>query len=202
MTALSSLQAVLGRLLAALLLVLAVTVLWQVRPWNPDPVALRPDTGTAARNLDEDALSAVLIELLDRVYTAFGQESEGAIYDGLALAVSDDLLTDLYLQRRAAQEAELEEGGTTEIRAVELNEMTVLARTRTGYVIDADWTVTGEVGHVDHRHERVNRYAARLTLGPADREWRLTAFDLNRIERQAQPLVFSEEFQLNFGDGQ
>ena len=176
---------------ALALAVVAGAVYWAFADRTPSPY--RPDTGEAAAALDDDAARDVLTELLDRVYTAFGQAEEGAIYDGLATAVASDLLTDLYLQRRAAQVSELEEGGTSVIMDIALEEMTILNSTPSGYRIDAAWTVTGEVGHEDHRHERVNSYAAELTLGPADGEWRLVGFDLNRIERQEAPLIFLED---------
>ena len=178
---------------AGAVLVVLGLMLWQ--PWDRTPPAYRPDTGEAAARLDGDSARAVLTELLNRVYFAFGQEEEGAIYDGLATAVSSDLVTELYLQRRAAQEAELQEGGTSIILDVALDEMTILEDTPQGYLIDAAWTVTGEVGHEDHRHERINAYSAKVTLGPADAEWRLTGFDLNRIEREETPEFFFEDLQ-------
>jgi len=176
--------------LAAALLVVAVV--WISRPWERPAAVLRPDTGRSAAALDAAGVQDVLQALLKKVYTAFGQQDEGAIYDGLALAVAPQILTGLYLQRRAAQEAEIEEGGTTEIRAVDLSRVDILERTRDGYRIDAAWKVTGEVGHADHRHERVNAYSAVITLGPAAGAWRLVQFDLNRIEREDVPLFFGD----------
>ena len=188
-------QRVTGRIALALLAVLAGVVVWTAKPWAPDRLALRPDTGAAAGALDDAAIEAVLSELLTRVYGAFGQTEEGAIYDGLATAVASDLLTDLYLQRRAAMATEPPElEGSTEITEVALDQIDVLARDPQGYRIGAEWTVVGILGHEDHRHERVNRYAATLTLGPADGEWRLTAFDLDQVRREEVPLFF-EAFQ-------
>ncbi|NNU79200.1 hypothetical protein HMH01_02000 [Halovulum dunhuangense] len=182
-------ERILGRTALAALAVLAAVVIWTVRPWSGDPVALRPDTGAAARDLSEPEMAEVLIALLTRVYAAFGQEEEGAIYDGLVAAVAPGLVTDLYLQRRAAQVNEPPEmAGSAEILDVTLDEMTLLGRTADGYRLDATWTVIGILGHEDHRHERVNRYSATMTLGPAAGEWRLTAFDLNQVRRQDVPL--------------
>jgi len=174
-----------GRILLAALAVLLVLVTLTARPWERTVTALRPDTGTQATSLGGEALNAVLTTLLTRIYGAFGQEEEGAIYDGLATAVASDLLTDLYLQRRLAQvTAPPETAGSAEITDVTLNEMVVLGRQAGTTQLRATWTVTGTLGHEDHQHERVNRYTADLTVGAAQGEWRLTAFDLDRVQRE------------------
>ncbi|WP_112321118.1 hypothetical protein [Oceanibium sediminis] len=195
MTDLNRFNTWMGRLAIAAFAVLALVVIVTVRPWSDSTAALRPDTGERAAALDEEAIPAVLGELLARVYAAFGAEEEGAIYDGLASAVSDALLSDLYLQRRLAQvTAPPETAGSAEITDVTLNELDVLNRGEDGYRLAATWTVTGILGHEDHRHERVNRYSAQMTLGPSAGEWRLTAFDLDQVQRQDVPL-FLDPFE-------
>lgn len=183
-------ERLLGRLCLVALAGLIGVVVWTAQPWNRETLALRPDTGARAGALDDAGAAAVLGTLLTRVYTAFGETEEGAIYDGLATAVSDDLLPDLYLQRRAIQIREAEEPGKTEIVDLQLDVADVLSRTGQQIVVATEWTVIGLVGHADHRHERINGYAATLTLGPADGAWRLTRFDLDQIERQDVPLFF------------
>lgn len=187
-----TLQNALSRTALVALAVLAGVVVWQWRPWASGDAAVRPDTGDVARDLSGPALESVLVELLTRIYGAFGKTDEFAIYDGLATAVSSDLLTDLYLQRRAAQAGKPgdPEGGVASITALELDDYAVTVATGTDYRIDATWTVIGVIGHEDHRHERINTYAAELTLGPADGEWRITGFDLDRVERQETPMFF------------
>lgn len=178
--------------LAALL----AAVLWQVQPWRGASTALRPDTGEAARALDDAGVDAVLSELLLRVYRAFEQEDEGAIYDGLATAVSDDLIAGLYLQRRAAQSTEYQRDGAVEILNVEITDLTVTARDAAGYQAEVTWEVLGVLGHEDHRHERLNAYSARMRIGPARNEWRLTEFDLNRVNREEVPLFFLDSLEI------
>ncbi len=178
------------RILLGLLAVLIVLVVLRASPWDRRTAAVRLDTGQASSTLSLDALDQVLTGLLTQVYTAFGEIDEGAIYDGLAQAVSEDIIADLYLQRRLAQLVEAEEGGKTEIQDVDLIEVTLVDRTDAGYVADARWEVLGVVGHEEHRHERLNAYTARLTVGPAGGEWRLTAFDLDRVVREDVPLFF------------
>ena len=175
-------------------LLLAVIVL-TARPWERPQAALRPDTGTRAAVLDEAGLESVLSELLLRVYGAFADWEEEAIYDGLSTAVADAMLTDLYLQRRRAQmTAPPETAGAAQILSVVLNELSLLAPASEGYRIRATWTVTGLLGHDDHQHERVNRYTADVTLGTPDGAWRLTAFDLDQIQREDVPL-FLDPFE-------
>lgn len=194
MASFRTMQTVLSRTALAAFAVLAGVVVWHVRPWAPDSVALRPDTGAAVSELRGPALESVLIELLTRIYGAFGETDEFAIYDGLATAVDSDLLTELYLQRRAAQAGQPEdpEGGVAKIVDLALDQHEVTARAGPDYRIAATWTVTGVIGHEDHRHERVNTYAAELTLGPAEGEWRITRFDLDQVERQETPLFFED----------
>ncbi len=172
---------------------IAGLLLWQ--PWAPRIAAVRPDTGEAAARLDDSELLPVLTELLTRVYGAFGEEEEFAIYDGLAKAVASDLLTDLYLQRRVAQEQSFEDGGKTTIRKLEITELTPVPATGTDRPVDTSWTVYGTVAHGEHRHERINAYTARLTLGVAEGEWRLTGFDLDTIKREEQEPLFLDDFE-------
>lgn len=184
-----------SRLMLAALAVLIAVVIWTANPWERRAVAVRPDTGVAAATLEPEAIAPVLTTLLTRVYGAFGQIEEAAIYDGLATAVASDLLTDLYLQRRAVQARGPEtpedpEAGIATIVDLSLDDWTLIGRSAQGYELDATWTVVGIVGHTDHQHERVNAYTARLTLGPADDAWRLTAFDLDQVRRQQVPLFF------------
>ena len=192
MASFRTLQTVISRTALAAFAVLAAVVVWEVRPWDRGGTAVRPDTGDAVSDLSGPALESVLVELLTRIYAAFGENDEFAIYDGLATAVASDLLTDLYLQRRAAQAGQPEdpEGGVARIVDLTLDDYAVTARTGPDYQIDATWTVTGVIGHEDHRHERVNTYAAALTLGPADGEWRITRFDLDQVQRQETPMFF------------
>ena len=179
-----------GRLLLAVLLAGALVLALRT-PLAPGQSVLRPDTGTMARSLSEDALRQVLSELLHRVYAAFGEEEEFAIYDGIATAVAEDLVTELYLQRRATQDAEYSDGGRTEILELELLSFEKRDETEKGYAVDVKWLVTGQVGHEDHQHLRTNAYAAMLTVGPAEGEWKLTDFDLTAVLRQeSEPLFF------------
>lgn len=180
----------LGRLVAGLSALLLL-VLISVKPWAR--------TGATAANADD--LRPVLIQLLTTVYAAFGQADEFAIYDGIAEAVVQDLVTPLYLQRRAAQLMEEESGAATEILDLELMEMVPKGQSDAGTVVAARWRVSGQVGHEDHSHVRVNEYAASLTIGRRGGGWKLTGFDLDTVARTEEEPIFFEGIDL-FGGGQ
>lgn len=146
-------------------------------------LALRAPGRQPAR-LTTNEIEANLTEVLNQIYTAFAEEDEARIYDGLAQAVADDLVPDLYLQRRMAQIADHAEGGSTTVIGVEPYRIEAADLPRDpGYRIDAAWRVVGRVNHRAHVHERINLYAADLTLAPVDGRWKLTAFNLIEIER-------------------
>lgn len=174
--------------------VAVIVALWLWQPWAARVSAVRPDTGETVARLEGDALHPVLSELLRRVYSAFGEEEEFAIYDGLSSAVASDLLTDLYLQRRAAQEQEYSDGGKVTIREVEITDLIPLPAPENTHFINTSWTVRGLVEHGEHQHERINSYTAKLELGIANGEWRLTGFNLDTIRREEPEPLFFEGF--------
>jgi hypothetical protein len=136
-------------------------------------------------NLTPAEIREVLADVLAGVYVAFEKESEDGIYDALAAVADTDLVTDLYLQNRRALVMRAADGPQVRILDLELEEInsTPLAD-GPGYRIAAAWRVAGAIGHWGHTHERVNRYAANLTLAPVDGRWKLARFDLRDVQRQ------------------
>lgn len=152
-------------------------------------LALRP-FGAPAPALDPPALEAALTDILQGVYTAFAETEEARIYDRLAEVVTGDLATELYLQRRGVQVADHAEGGETDVLEVEPFRMDAEALPRgQGYRVDAAWRVVGRVTHRTHVHERINLYAADLTLTPVEGRWMLSSFALEDVDR-ADDMVF------------
>ncbi|MEO0387944.1 MAG: hypothetical protein AAF281_10495, partial [Pseudomonadota bacterium] len=149
----------------ALVVVLALAVgAWRSGPFGPSgPLAVRPDTGLRAATLRDADLRPVVAALLAQVYSAFEAQDEFEIYDGIAAAVAPELAAPLYLQRRAAQLREAVDG-ETRLLDLEILQLDVRERATDGITLAAEWLVAGEVGHEDHRHERLNAYAATLTL--------------------------------------
>jgi len=157
-----------------------------LRAATPPMVA---EGATAAGLPAADALPAVLTQ----VYRAFAQEDEGAIYDALAGAVAGDLITELYLQRRAAQVAAHAEDGEATILGVEVYEITPQPSTNGEQSFTVAWRVVGKLRHVSHIHERINLYSADLALAPIDGLWKLTRFTLTNTLRDTD---------LNFEGGE
>jgi len=130
-------------------------------------------------------LRELLADLLAGVYGAFEEESEDGIYDALAAVADTDLVSELYLQNRRALVMRSADGAQVQVLDLALDEMTSTPLAdRAGYRIAAAWRVAGAIGHWGHTHERVNRYAASLTLAPVDGRWKLAHFDLRDVQRQ------------------
>ncbi|MEM9431450.1 MAG: hypothetical protein AAGA32_18425 [Pseudomonadota bacterium] len=173
---------------AACLAALATPFAWREGPFGGGGGG-QAGAGTLTDAEARDVLRARLAD----VYGAFGQTEEFAIYDGIARAVTPSLTTDLYLQRRQAQMVEETWGAPTEILAFDLTAASMVGQDASRIHMAAEWQVTGQVGHGDHTHERTNAYAARVTLARAEGEWRLSAFNLDRIvleEIVEDPLFF------------
>jgi hypothetical protein len=143
----------------------------------------------AAVPLDAVALEGTLSDILGQVYAAFAEQDEGRIYDRLAAVVDGGLVPQLYLQRRAAQIAEYATDGRTDVLAVEPFRVDAEASPDGGWRIDASWRVVGRIRHQSHVHERINLYAADLTLDNRDGRWKLTGFRLTEATR-AEDMAF------------
>jgi hypothetical protein len=138
----------------------------------------------AAAPLDPAGLETTLTDILRQVYAAFSERDEGRIYDRLAAVADDELVPQLYLQRRAAQIADYATDGETEVLSVEPFRVDAEASPDgRGYRVDAAWRVVGRIRHQAHVHERINLYAANLTIVDLDGRWKLTAFRLTEAER-------------------
>jgi hypothetical protein len=135
---------------------------------------------------NEQAAHRILSRLLPSVYRAFEFSSESAVYDRLALSVTDDALAEIYLEHRRAVEVEERGGARARVEAVELLGVgPVEAAPEDGFVVEADWTVGGTVTHFGHRHFRRNLYTARATVVPVDGTWKIHSievFDEQRLQ--------------------
>lgn len=179
---------------AALLCVAALALLGLARPdllgHGPDRAGFdgAPADGPTVETARAEP-AHLLSHVLGRVYAAFGEREEGAIYDALASVAAGSVLDELYLERRAALTAMPAEAGGQEIHGIYVLEAD--AEERDGmFLIEGAWETVGSVGHGDHVHLRGNRYAARLTVEPRAEGWRLTDFDLLemiRAENAAEP---------------
>lgn len=119
--------------------------------------------------------------MLSRVYAAFGETEENAIYDGLALVAAGDALEALYLERVGA----MADGGLEPDQTLHEMEMMRIDGSYGGekVTLDARWRVLGTVGHAEHLHVRGNAYSADLRLEPVNGAWRITGFELTDVDR-------------------
>lgn len=136
--------------------------------------------GMTAREFSQES-PVVLPGILAKVYEAFGETEEAAIYDRLAEVADGSALEQLYLERVGAMAG----GGLNpdqEIHEVSLLGMS--ARPQGDIVnISAKWRVLGVVGHSEHMHMRGNAYAADLVMAPDAGVWKITGFTLTDVDR-------------------
>lgn len=127
--------------------------------------------------------------LLLVVYEAFGRTTEAEIYDTLARVSDGAALEELYLERIGAMRG----GGLREADQT-IHEIRLLSSSVSGaegaLSIDASWQVIGTVGHAEHLHVRGNTYSADLTVAPVQDAWKITAFELLDVDREAAGEVF------------
>ncbi len=152
---------------------------------------IRPDPGPARYAVPgQEAMTAsdvaaesyrVAPAMLSRVYAAFGEIQEDAIYDGLAEVAAGDALKRLYLERVGAMAG----GGLEPDQTLhEMEMMRIDGSYGSQHVtLDAKWRVLGTVGHAEHLHVRGNAYLADLRLEPVDGAWRITEFELTDVDR-------------------
>ena len=105
--------------------------------------------------------------------------TEAAAYDRLALSVTGDTLTEVYLEHRRAVRMEERGGARARVEAVEVVEVSSVGPGDAGgFVAGAVWTVGGTVTHFGHRHFRQNRYDARVAVVPVDGHWKIQSIEV------------------------
>lgn len=157
------------------------------------PVAIvsitRPSITVAS--LSEEEAHALAKTLLKNIYRAFDFRDEEHVYDKLALTVSGDLLTEVYLQNRKSLAIQKAGGAQAKIKEVDVLGVKVdpLENSKLGYVFTTKWTASGSVGHWGHVHIRKNLYEAILKVEAKDEVWKITGLELldeKRIEPGAE----------------
>jgi hypothetical protein len=141
------------------------------------PASLAPATSA-------DQARRVLATVLPNVYRALDFRDEGAAYDRLALSVTGETLSDIYLGHRRSLELEERGGARARVEAVEVQDVSnVSPRDGGGFDADASWTVGGSVTHFGHRHFRQNRYDTRVEVVPVDGSWKIRSIEILEQER-------------------
>jgi hypothetical protein len=143
--------------------------------------------------LDDERAVALLQTLLKNVYRAFDFREEEDVYDKLALSVSGDLLTDLYLQNRRSMAIQQAGGAQAKIKEVGVEEAHAERVDGDGltYALHGTWTALGTVGHWGgHVQQRKNRYEAIVTVAARNGAWKLVGLELRdekRVDQAGQP---------------
>jgi hypothetical protein len=139
--------------------------------------------GSSARVPTERQARRVLAGLLPNIYRALEYRDESAIYDRLAVSVTGETLTDVYLEQRRSLEIEERGGAQARVEAVEVLEVDRVEANADGFRADAVWHVGGMVTHFGHRHFRQNRYEATIDVVPVDGVWKIDGIEVLELER-------------------
>jgi len=123
--------------------------------------------------------SAILDGLLTNVYRAFDVRDENRVYDRLAMSVTGDQLTRIYLQNRQSLELENRGGARANVDEVDILSINNVKRSKNNrFKADAVWTVSGSVSHFGHTHYRQNKNHALVTFVMDDGSWKINDIEL------------------------
>ena len=126
----------------------------------------------------KERTGTLLNELLVNVYRAFDRRDENAVYDRLALSVTGDQLTDIYLQNRQVMALENRGGARAKVDEVNILDVFTVENTSDQAIkADAMWTVRGSVNHFGHTHYRQNQYRALVTFKDDNGIWKISAIE-------------------------
>jgi len=124
--------------------------------------------------------TAVILDgLITNVYRAFDVRDESRVYDRLAVSVTGEQLSKIYLENRKALEFENRGGARAnvdEVKVLAVND--VRSADDKGFIADASWTVSGSVSHFGHTHYRRNQYHARVTFLNDGGYWKILNIEL------------------------
>jgi hypothetical protein len=132
----------------------------------------------------ENKARRILASVLPNVYRALEFRSEEAAFDRLAVAVTGETLTEVYLEHRRSLVMEERGGARARVDAVEVTDVRdVEPRNDGGFDAVASWSVGGNVTHFGHRHFRQNSYDARVSVVPVDGIWKIRTIEVLGEER-------------------
>ncbi len=118
------------------------------------------------------------------MYRAFDVRDESRVYDRLALSVTGDQLTRIYLEQRKSLEFENRGGARANVAEVNILSISNVNKSKHDeFIADAVWTVSGSVSHFGHTHYRQNKNHALVTFVAVDRFWKIKYIELIDEER-------------------
>jgi hypothetical protein len=139
-----------------------------VSQWTPSP----------------DRTAMILEDLLTNVYLSFEVRNEDDVYDRLAVSVTGNQLTKIYLDSRRSLEFENRGDARASVEEVEILAVDEVQRAEeSGFIADTRWTVAGSVSHFGHTHYRRNRYHALVTFDVVRNTWKIRQIELIEEKR-------------------
>jgi len=138
-----------------------------------------------APTLGQAEATELMQSLLKNVYRAIGYRREEDVYDKLAVSVSGDLLSDVYLQNRKSFAVQRAGGAQAKVKEVKIVDVTMKPHPDRPLALtfNSTWTALGSVGHWGHVHMRKNQYEAKLTVEPVDGVWKITSLEMIEEKR-------------------
>jgi hypothetical protein len=116
--------------------------------------------------------------VLKNVYRSFDFKRESDIYDKLAVSVSGDLLSEIYIQAKQSMVLEQQGGIQVNLDTIHVDSVVPWDDNEGDTSYKCLWKVTGKVGHWGHIHSRINQYAAILRLNPENGVWKLNDIEI------------------------
>ena len=133
----------------------------------------------ATQKPSAERASVILNDLMTNVYRAFDKRSEDDVYDRLSLSVTENQLTEIYLQNRQSLEIENRGGAHAKVDVVNiLNVESVERNGNDAYIVPAKWMVQGSVNHFGHTHYRQNQYEAMISFLIVDGFWKIDDMEI------------------------
>ena len=121
----------------------------------------------------------ILQGLMLNTYRAFMLQEDEDIYDTLARSVSDEFLSEVYLQNRENMRMNDSDGTMAIIHQLDIKSIDSMAQNKDGSIsIVTNWDVYGSVHHQKHVHYRCNTYKANVLIKPTEKYWKLGKIQL------------------------
>jgi hypothetical protein len=139
--------------------------------------------GSAGQTPSQRQARRILSGLLPNIYRAIEFRDEATIYDRLAISITGETLTEVYLGQRRVLEVEERGGAQARVETVEVLEADGIQSRDSGFGVRSLWSVSGMVTHFGHRHFRQNRYNARIEVVPVAGTWKIRSIEVLEQER-------------------
>ena len=148
--------------------------------WIPLLLLQRSPALGATMLLSDQQATRLIEQLLRNVYRSMELRQESRVHDQLALSLSADLLSEVYVQQRRLLRSQQDGGATTRIRSVTLGGLEPRGGDRWAGEVSyrVNWLASGLVSHWGHTHQRRLRYDADVTLRAERGRWRLSRLTL------------------------